>query len=52
MDAATCHDEVTRDIVANQQRCVQEGKFQTVTNKKGSKSSSEGKKVDAAAVWK
>ncbi len=31
---------------------MQEGKFQTVTNKKGSKGSSDGKKVDAAAIWK
>jgi hypothetical protein len=51
MDAATRHDKVTKDIVANQQRRVQEGKVQTVTNKKGSKGSSDGKKVDAA-VWK
>jgi hypothetical protein len=33
-------------------RRVPEGKFQTVTNKKGSKGSSDGKKGDAAAVWK
>ena len=42
MDAATRHDKVTKDIVANQQRRVQEGKFQTITNKKGSKGSSDG----------
>ncbi len=52
MDAATCHDKVTKDNVANQQRRIQEGKFQTVTNKKGSKGSRDGKKGDAAAVWK
>jgi hypothetical protein len=53
MDAATRHDKVTKDNVANQQRRVQqEGKFQTVTNKKGFKGSSDGKKVDAAAIWK
>jgi hypothetical protein len=34
MDAATCHDKVTKDNLANQQRRIQEGKFQTVTNKK------------------
>jgi hypothetical protein len=45
MDAATCHDKVTKDNVANQQRRVQKGKFQTVTNKKGSKVSSDGKKL-------
>ncbi len=52
MDAATRHDKVTKDNVANQQRCIQEGKFQTVTNKKGSKGSSVIKNGDAAAVWK
>jgi hypothetical protein len=52
MDASTCHDKVTKENVANQQRHVQDGKFQTVTNKKGSKGSSDGEKVDAAAVWK
>ena len=45
MDAATQHDKITKDNVANQQCRIQEGKFQTVTNKKGSKGSSDGKKV-------
>ncbi len=45
MDAATRHDKVTMDNVANQQRRIQEGKFQTVINKKGSKGSSDGKRL-------
>ncbi len=34
MDASTCHDKVTKDNVANQQRHVQEGKFQLSLTKK------------------
>jgi hypothetical protein len=42
MTEATRHEKVTKDNDANQQRRVQEGKFQTITNKKGSKGSSDG----------
>ena len=37
MDAATRHDKVTMDNVANQQRRVDQSQFQTVSNKKGNK---------------
>ena len=45
MDAATRHDKITKNNVANQQCCVQEGKFQTVTNRKAARAPVMGRRL-------